>query len=84
MKHPLWVQYGLGGHETREAAMARWRVLATIGVLCAVVAMLVLYSIFSVRLALAVAVGGISFVIGVGVGAWGRLAVSWMDRHDQW
>jgi uncharacterized membrane protein HdeD (DUF308 family) len=84
MTRPLWVQYGLGSNETRKAATARWRLLATIGVLSAVVAMLVLYSIFSVSLALAVAVGGLLFVVGVGVGTWGRVAVSWMDRHDQW
>ena len=84
MTRPLWVQYGLGSNETRKAAMARWRLLATIGVLSSVVAMLVLYSIFSVPLALAVAVGGLLFVVGVVVGTWGRVAVSWMDRHDQW
>jgi uncharacterized membrane protein HdeD (DUF308 family) len=81
---PRWVHYGLGGNETRKTATARWRVVAATGVLTAVVAMLMLYSVFSVQLALAVAVGAVLFIVGVGVGMWGRLAVSWMDRHDEW
>jgi hypothetical protein len=84
MTRPGWVTKGLGGRATRTKAMARWRVLASTGVVSATVAILVLYSVFSIRLALAVAVGAILFVVGLGVGLWGRLAVSWMDRHNQW
>ena len=84
MTRPRWVTYGLGGERTRKTAMARWRVLASLGVLSAVAAMFVLYSLYSVHLAFAVAAGALLFVVGVGIGTWGRLAVAWMDRHHNW
>jgi hypothetical protein len=84
MNRPRWVNRGLSGFEKRSKAMSWWRTVTTVGVALSLVTIVILHSLLGVRLAAAVAFGAIFLLLGVGVGPWIRLAVSWTDRHDAW
>jgi len=84
MRRPTWVTYGLSGFETRPKAMSFWRIVTTVGVALFLVTIGALHSLLGVGLVAAAEVGAFFLIVGIGVGVWARLAVSWTDRHDAW